>query len=748
MPIRLRVFSHCLLLTFALIPRSGTAVPLRAQLDAIFTPLRVQSSALAPDGRHVAFVVHTGNTIELQIFTVGQTAAPVKIPFENDSRAETQFFLWVSSDRLVASTHSTLVTCNASGGALRRVTPPPLSPEWLFHEPRATRPTFRVIQAAPEADSVLLEFTNPRFLDPNDPRIDPDFSSVNITVSRFNLHTGETKTLLEKWVQLPGGAVLVDATGEPRIFFDRGSSPRRFDYRAPGAGASAWRPLDKVLTDHDVFASDITPANLLGHRSIPLGFGADPNLLYFASNLHRDTYGLYQADLSTGKRTAVILEKEVVDLANLDTPWTPSPLIFDRQTKALAGVKVSGMETYTHWFDPEIAAVQAELDRKFPGRTVTLVEWDNSRRYVLFSASSSTDPGRSFLLDRSDGRCTEYLRHAQLAPEDANLSTWFAFDTPSGARLTGYITLPHAAPVKKPGLVVWFHDGPLQRLAPVFQRDAQALAALGLAVVQINYRGSVGFGVRHAEALPDRVDRHPADDAVAVITELAKRYSFAPRRVATMGEGRGGYLALRALQLHPEAFRSAVAINADLDPARPLMSRDQKEYYKFNALDGARKAAARIGGGTNEGSPATTTIDFDLLDPTEFEQSFGARAEPEKAYTLETGAAFRFSREFARLTTAATEKRKTAVDAYPELLTQPVFLLHDPASLSAPVFPVRALRDALKRRKMDPEYFELSPLYAQGDPALRANAFIRIARFINSSFYDFEVKIGETVEKK
>lgn len=741
MPLRLRVFSHCLLLTFALIPRSGTAVPLRAQLDAIFAPLRVQSSALAPDGRHVAFAVNTGHALELQIFTVDQPAAPVKVPIENDPRGSTQFISWVSSDCVVVSTRSTLVTSNASGGALRRFNPATLPPEWLFREPRAPQPTFRVVGIAAEPDSVVLELTEPYQLNPEEP---PDFSRSNVTVSRLNLRTWETKTLLKKLVSLPGGSTLADTTGQPRIFFDRGSSPRRFEYQPAEAVGTSWQPLDRVLTDRETFTSDVTPANLLGHRSIPLGFGSDPNLLYFASNLHRDTYGIYQADLRTGKRTAIILEKDVVDLANLEMPWLSSPLVFDRRTQALAGVKIAGMETYTHWIDPEIATVQAELDRKFTGRTVTLIEWDDARRHVLFTTSSSTDPGRSFLLDRNDGRCTEYLRHAQLAPEDANFSTWFAFDTPSGTRLTGYITLPHAAPVKKPGLVVWFHDGPLERLTPGFQREAQALAALGLAVVQINYRGSIGFGVRHGEALPDRVDREPADDAVAAIGELAKRYSLDDRRVAAMGEGRGGYLALRAMQLHPEAFRAGVAINADLDPALPVMN----QGYKFDALAGARKAAERIQGGTNEGTPMTSTIDFDVIEPTEFEQSLGARSEPTKVYSLESGAAFRFSREFARLATASTERRKIAVTAYPEMLTQPVFLLHDPASLSAPISPVRALRETLKRRKTAPDYFELSPLYARGDPAIRANVFTRIARFINGSFYDFEVKIGETVEKK
>mgnify|MGYP001549286314 CR=1 FL=1 len=718
----------------------GTSATLRVQLDSIFAPSRVQRSALAPDGRHVAFAVNTGAALEIQIFPIGQPSSPVRVPVENDPRGEIQFLAWVSGDLLVASTRSSLLTSNASGGTLRRInTVFPPAPG-IIPDPRALKPSARVMGILPESESILLEFSKPEEPPSDEP---PDLSLVNLSVVRLNLRTQETKSLYEKTLLLPGGTVLNDAQGRPRIVFNRGTFPRRFEYFPADNAKSDGKSLDLVLPDREVFAFDVTPANLLGHRTFPLGFGADPNLLYFASNLQRNTYGIYQADLRTGKRTAVILEKDVVDLARLDAPWTQSPLVFDRATQTLAGVRIDGMEAYTHWLDPGLATVQAELDRKFPGRNVSVVEWDDARRHFLFTVSSSTDPGRSFLLDRTDGQCTEYLRHAHLDPDDANASTWFAFDSPAGARLTGYLTLPHASPVKKPGLVIWFHDGPLQRITPGFQREAQALAALGFAVAQINYRGSVGFGVRQFEALPDRIDRHPSDDAIAVIDWLASKYAFDAHRVATFGEGRGGFIALRALQLHPDAFRCAVAINADLNPARLPMTELEKKYFSYNATDAAKDSAARV-----ERSTGATGVDFSMVEPGEFELSFGPRPGETKNYTLEAGSALKFSREFARLTAATAEKRSVGVDAHPELLTQPVFFLHDPGNLAAPIAPVRMLRETLRRRKTAPEYFELSPLYAQGDPAIRANAFLRIARFINASFYDYDVKIGEMTEKK
>lgn len=735
---------------------------LSAQLNAIFAPSRVQRSAIAPDGRHVAFAVDTGRALELQIFTIdrpelststavavssiktgdakpAQLDVPLHVPFDSAPGAETRFLGWASNETLVASTGTVVLSTSATGLNPVRLEARALAPS-SGPKPRL-EPTTRVLAVLPDANSVVLEISQPL-------GAHPQSGEVNLTVVRRNLYTGESIRLLDRVLPAPGGSVLLDPQGQPRIVFTRGTFPRRFDLLAGNGANSSGQPLDHVLTDREVFSSDITPANLLGHRSIPLGFGVDSNLLYFASNLRRYTYGIYQADLRTGKRTAVVLEKDLVDLASLDAPGTQSPLVFDRKTRALVGVRVDGLEPFTHWLDPELGAVQAELAQKFPGRTVTVVDWDDVRRHFVFTASSATDPGRSFVFDRADGRCLEYFRHANLNPDDTNASTLFAFDAPGGARLTGYITLPHAAPVKKPGLVIWFHDGPLQRISPGYQREAQALAALGFAVAQLNYRGSVGAGVSLSDAQPDRIDRQPAEDAVALVAWLGSNYAIDTSRVSTFGEGRGGYLALRTLQLHPDLFRCAVAINADLNPARRLTNAREKDSDSATTSAVTKQLAENV-----QKLTATTSVDFSELDPAHLDQildtvekSFVPREGETKFYTFEESDALRFSREFIQLTTVTSEKRNIAVDTHPELLTRPIFLLHDPAHVSSPIAPVRLLREALKRRKAAPEYSELPAPYSRGDPSTRASTFTRIARFLNGNFYD-DVKPGELLEK-
>jgi dipeptidyl aminopeptidase/acylaminoacyl peptidase len=152
-----------------------------------------------------------------------------------------------------------------------------------------------------------------------------------------------------------------------------------------------------------------------------------------------------------------------------------------------------------------------------------------------------------------------------LAPESLSHSEPFAFVTPSGERLSGYITWPQSPTVAKPALLVWLHDGPWQRIEPGFQREAQALAAMGFAVAQIDYRGSAGHGRQWRESLRGRFDTAPLEDVQAAVAWLEERHTFDRKRVALVGEGYGGYLALRGLQRQPGAFRSAVSINAPVE---------------------------------------------------------------------------------------------------------------------------------------------------------------------------------------
>jgi poly(3-hydroxybutyrate) depolymerase len=703
-----------------LVATSAPAASVAQQLNAIYQPLRVEQAALAPDGRHVAFVVREGRGLEVQIFDLERAGAKVRVPFEERSTARVSLFEWAAADLLVAMSDGPIVLATDPAGKAPRIL---LTAQTFASSPQMGRLVVRALGIPPDAAGGLM-LEEARTFE----------GEMVLDLIRLDLRTGERRVVHTKDIDPPGGSLLIDRQGRPRVLFSRNELPQRFSYLPEGGKAGDWTPLDRMFKGETSFAFHVTPRNFTGRRAIPLGFDTDPNVLYFAANTDRDTFGLYALDLRTGKRGELAIEEADFDLAELNAPFTEPMLVFDRARHTLAGVRVDGLEARTRWLDADLARVQATLGEKFSRRHVRIVDWDAARARFLVLVAEDSDPGRYFVFHREGARCVEYFRRAALNPDEANRVETVAFDLAGGGRLTGYITRPHRPPVAKPALVVWFHDGPWQRVSSGFHADAQALAAMGFMVVEFNYRGSAGFGLRHREAITAGFDRVPVEDAVAGITRMAEKYAFDRRRVAVGGEGFGGYLALRALQLHPDTFRCGVAINAPLDLGQ-LQRSERAEAQRRRMIESEVQAGFQ----RRLNAPAGGE---------EQDASGGAASEQAMAQMVAPGEPVDFEREHARSFFGPSSAARVAVDAHPELLMRPVFFLHDPRNQKATIGPVKDLTEVLIRRKRSPQLKELSPPFARGVPAARAAVFRSVGEFLNTNLYDFGVKIGDVTEKE
>jgi len=354
-----------------------------------------------------------------------------------------------------------------------------------------------------------------------------------------------------------------------------------------------------------------------------------------------------------------------------------------------------GVTPLTLWVDRELAQVQAALEKKFPRQTLEIIEWDDPRQTFLLRVSGGSDPGRYFIYQGKKNRLFEFLPLAPwLKAQDLNDSMPFEFDTAAGVHLTGYLTLPRTSRLNPPPLVIYLPAGFPSRAQPEFDREAQILAGMGFVVARVNHRGAAGFGTRHLDALREGVDRVPVADILATIDWIAGEHRIDRGRVATMGEGFGGYLALRALQLAPDRFRCGIAIDAPLD------------------------------------------LELALREPLE---------DPRAAHKID------FDREVRRafFQRTAGQLANTSILKQPELLTKPVFLIVNPGRNNEIASENGGLRSQLRKLERAPEFLELeSDDFALRLPAAGAKVFKQIEEFFNFTLYDYKVKIGEAKETK
>jgi acetyl esterase/lipase len=787
--------------------------PTTEELTTWLSPYRTEQATLAPDGRHLAYTVHEEDQTMIVIVAVDEPSRKSVVPVGpdmiiRDSRDRERtpmrvpFLRWVGADRLVFSVElpsleevdvrrsreptniSVVYGVDADGRHLGKLVDGDSFALLVKNGDRLPRQP-RVLEVASDVpDTIFVEAVRPALTAAS---WDRNFAGrVATGLFRVNARTGQRQSLYERDVN---GSLIYDRQGKARIQLYRPIDRAEQSFLSvTTAGQKGSKELDRL------FGDPITPANLLGTRTFPVAFDYDPEVLYLASNAGRDTYGLYAVNLRTGQRTAVAVEHPSFDLGKFgfEAPGVGSSLVFDPSRRQLVGVRVDGLEgVSTQWIDPELTALQATFADRFPGRNVEVINWDDARARFLLFVSSTGDPGRYYLYQRAGDQITQIVRRAPgVDPDRTNEARAFAFTTPEGMRLTGYLTVPRQPFRPVPPLMVFLHGGPWERDEPGFNRDAQAFAAMGFVVVQVNYRGSAGFGTEFREGLRETIDEAALSDVRAALTWANANVTFDHKRVALLGQGFGGYLALRALQRYPDEFRCAVAINAPTDlsvwtqkPASWRENTDRNEVtaqvaQKFakRQQEGAQgtlalavaemtrrqtQAAAASGGSgvPNAPDPPKTTMPtsitvngLDVLDEPWVPISNGGTPlggpkdwkDDDKNAPPDPPAYVNFASEFRRWYFGGNARRLAALSPaqHADEITKPVLLIQDPYDAGGESGVAGDLRTALGRTGNPAEYLEITGEFSRGLPRARLQVLTAIQEFFVVNIYDFGVKIG------
>lgn len=488
--------------------------------------------------------------------------------------------------------------------------------------------------------------------------------------------------------------VLLDRQGHIRIGINNSKLakfPFRYDYFGL-KGKNRAKPLDDTIALAPS-SFTVSPNNFFSQRAIPLGFDEDPNILYYASNLGRDTFGVYSFNLATNERGKLALENPAFDLVGAPDGGFPDArlLVFDRYKKKLAGIRYENAMRTTVWLNPDWNQLQAGLEKRFPGRSVEIIDWDQTENRFLFTTQGPGDPGAFFIYDAKGGRLSEFVRRAPWVEENRTLITLpFSYKATDGARISGLVTVPNKPRLKPIPMVVLCPDLPWQRVRSSFQTDVQALADMGFVVVQLNGRGAWGLGVQQRQSLTKGYDLVQVDDIITTLANLEKIFQVNPRRVAVMGRGHGGFIALRAVQDHPDKFRCAIAIDAPVDLKAWL------EEQRWSTDD-----------------PQTMLRRAWLGDD---------------------------ARLAAKPLTSAPEK-----------ITKPILMLNYPGlegEMRTGVYArARQFAGAVRKQGVVADFADLRTDYIRGLPGARSEVFEQIEGFLNQHVYTYNVKIGETVFK-
>jgi dipeptidyl aminopeptidase/acylaminoacyl peptidase len=284
--------------------------------------------------------------------------------------------------------------------------------------------------------------------------------------------------------------------------------------------------------------------------SSPEGFSKDGRYLRLMDSLGANAGRLVELDIET-REIRVIAE---------DPQYDVSVAINDPNTYEVR--LVGFLRARLEWtvLDESIREDVAAISRLHDGDFM-ITSHDDADRIWVIRFSSDNDPG-SYFLYRRETRQGELLFRTRPELSQYQLASMepIAFSARDGLTIHGYITFPKNTEHRNLPLVLNVHGGPWVRETWGYHPEAQWLADRGYICLQVDYRGSRGYGKAHINAGNREWGGKMHDDLVDAVAWAVEQGYADPERVAIYGGSYGGYAALVGATFTPELFRCAVDI--------------------------------------------------------------------------------------------------------------------------------------------------------------------------------------------
>ena len=324
--------------------------------------------------------------------------------------------------------------------------------------------------------------------------------------------------------------------------------------RVRDAADKPWRDLVVMPFEQALFAGQVVNGSLV------VGFDPDGNRLLIDSALHSDKGRLVRVDLKDGHEVGIVAEDPQCDVAFSDVGrlGMEPHVLLNPISDAPEAVEFN--YTKPNWFfvDPKLKEDFENITRQLPG-FVDLVSRDSADRVWIVAIRRSDAPDTFYIFDRNTKKLIPlFAENPHLGKFQLALKKPVVIKARDGLALVSYLTTPVGVAPKKLALVLLIHGGPWDRDTDDYDPEVQFLASRGYAVLQVNYRGSIGFGLKFFNAGNLQVGLGMVEDLFDAARWAVDQGIADPKRIAAMGGSMGGFATLRALEMRPDLFACGV----------------------------------------------------------------------------------------------------------------------------------------------------------------------------------------------
>ncbi len=464
---------------------------------------------LSPNGEYLAYLAPYESRMNIHVQKMGSNEPVIRVT--NSTDRDLAGFFWASDDRILyvrdfgGDENFHVFGVNLDGENDVDLTP--------FENTRA-----QIIDDLEDDDDhiiVGLNKRNPQIFDPY----------------RLNINTGKMEMIAENPGNITGW--MTDHDGKMRVAFTTDGVNTSLLYRN---------------TEKDQFRT-VLQTNFKETVS-PLFFTFDNKYVYASSNLNRDKSAIVKFDIANGKELEVLYEHPEVDVSGLS---------YSRKRKELTHIAYTDWKRQYHFLDAERKALQERLEKELGQYEVVITSSNKAEDNFLVRTYSDRSLGAYYYYDKSKNKLEKITDVSPWLNEEALAEMKpISYTSRDGLTINGYLTLPKGVKAEKLPVVINPHGGPWARDSWTFNPEVQFLANRGYAVLQMNFRGSTGYGREFWEASFNEWGLKMQDDVSDGVQWLIHEGIADPDRVAIYGGSYGGYTTLAGITFTPELYACAV----------------------------------------------------------------------------------------------------------------------------------------------------------------------------------------------
>lgn len=480
----------------------------KVPLEDFFRNPEKTEFSISPGGEYISYLQPYNDRLNIYVRELGSNQVTQVTSYEQDN---IRYYWWANDEQLLYIKDSNgneayhLYAVNRDGTNNHDLTPFE-NTQVMVHD----TPT----------DSIIIVGLNKR-----DPKV--------FDIYRLNINSGEMEVILEN----PGNVIwwMPDHDNRVRLIKSSDGVNETLLYR-PAEDS----PFRKVLTT-SVF-----------ERVEPVCFSDEhSNEVIAVSNLDRDKEAVVALDLNTGKESRVIFQHDEVDVMDIR---------YSKKRQKLLFVDYVTWKQEKHFLDDRMEDIYQKIAGELPDRVVDIVNWDREEDKFIVRTYADRSPGTYYLYEANGDDLTKLGDVSPwIDPREMAGMKPISYKTDDGLTIHGYLTLPRGRePVNLP-VIINPHGGPWTRNKWGFDPEVQFLANRGYAVLQMNYRGSTGYGKAFMKASNKEWGGKVQDDITDGVEWLISEGIADPNRIGICGFSFGGYCALSGVVQHPGLYRCAVS---------------------------------------------------------------------------------------------------------------------------------------------------------------------------------------------